>query len=278
MARYKLDTDNSGNDEILVGDSVAEVTQDVLNRYEVDELPEDWTIDLIDDSTQTGYVIGSNGRIYVQVRDDSQFGFAICDDEQSWAGGVGSGLTSWTLIASDDSRITDNDRERLGWILDEQSSDMPPPAVAFEITEQALAGGQIVHTGWTLNGRDTRLMDPRPEVQCGVNAWTWFDSSGKFLGEDEHGLMPTFEPSTPAPFSVQWEFMGPATQERFDAAQAVADAMEILGTIEATKDVLAKACQILNMDLGGDWDSKSVLAMIENCSFSGADEGASADA
>ena len=49
MARYKLDTGNSGNDEILVGDSVAEVTQDVLNRYEVDELPAGWTIEFIDD-------------------------------------------------------------------------------------------------------------------------------------------------------------------------------------------------------------------------------------
>ena len=125
MARYKLDTGNSGNDEILVGDSVAEVTQDVLNRYEVDELPQGWTIDLI------------------------------------------------------------------------------------------------------------------PEV-----------------------------------FSVQWEFMGSATQERFEAAQAVADAMEILGTTETTKDVLAKACQIL----GRDWDAKSVLAMIENCSFERIDQEASADA
>ena len=69
-------------------------------------------------------------------------------------------------------------------------------------------------------------------------------------------------------FSVQWEFMGPATQEHFDAAQAVADAMEILGTIETTKDVLAKACQIL----GRDWDANSVLAMIEHCSFERVDQ------
>ena len=74
--------------------------------------------------------------------------------------------------------------------------------------------------------------------------------------------------------AVQWEFTGPATQDRFDAAQAVADSMEILGTIEPTKDVLAKACQIL----GGDWDSKSVLAMIENCSFERIDQEASANA
>ena len=44
MAQYKLDTDNSGCDEILTGDSIAEVKQDVLNRYECDKLPEGWTI------------------------------------------------------------------------------------------------------------------------------------------------------------------------------------------------------------------------------------------
>ena len=47
MARYKLDTGNSGNDEILVGDSIAEVTQDVLSYHEIDQLPEDWTIEEI---------------------------------------------------------------------------------------------------------------------------------------------------------------------------------------------------------------------------------------
>lgn len=137
---------------------------------------------------------------------------------------------------------------------------------AFEITQQALDAGKIVHTGWTPN-RDTA-------DQCGVNVRDYFDFSGKFLGPDENGVSPTFEPSTPAPVSVQWEFMGPATQEHFDTAQAVADAMEILGTIEATKDVLAKACQIL----GRDWDSKSVSAMIENCSFERIHQEASADA
>lgn len=69
------------------------------------------------------------------------------------------------------------------------------------------------------------------------------------------------------PFSVKWEFTR-ITDEHFDAAQAVADAMEILGTIEPTKDVLAKACQIL----GRDWDAKSVLAMIEHCSFERVDQ------
>ncbi len=48
MARYKLDTGNSGNDEILEGHSMAEVLQDVLNHHEIDELPEGWTLELIE--------------------------------------------------------------------------------------------------------------------------------------------------------------------------------------------------------------------------------------
>ena len=210
MARYKLDTDNSGNDEILEGTTRAEVLQDVLSHHEIDELPEGWTLEEIQDEhaakAKAGYVLGSDGKIYVQVKDDSQFGFAICDEELSWAGGVGSGLASWTLIPNDDSRITDEVRERLGWILDEQSSDMPPAATA--------------------------------------------------------------------PLAVQWEFMGATNQTKSDAAQAVATAMEIFGTTDTTKDVVAKACEIL----GNDWDAKSVLAMIENCSFCRVDEGAASDA
>lgn len=157
-------------------------------------------------AAQAGYVVGSDGKIYVQVRDDSQFGFSICDDEQSWAGGLGSGLTSWTLIASDDSRITDNDRDRLGWILDEQPINMPAPV------KQTI--------------------------------------------------------------SVQWEFMGRATQEHFDAAQAVADAMESCRSTEITRDIIESACD----RLGQGWDYSAVLAMIKNCSFELIDQEASADA
>lgn len=75
-------------------------------------------------------------------------------------------------------------------------------------------------------------------------------------------------------FAVQYEFMGATNKTKSDAAQAVADAMEIYGTTDTTKEVLAKACELL----GRDWDSKSVRAMIENCSFSKIDQEASADA
>jgi hypothetical protein len=48
MVRYKLDTGNSGNDEILEGESRAEVLQDVLNHHEIDELPEGWTLEAVE--------------------------------------------------------------------------------------------------------------------------------------------------------------------------------------------------------------------------------------
>lgn len=84
-------------------------------------------------------------------------------------------------------------------------------------------------------------------------------------------LVKTAEPDS---FSVQWEFMGSATQERFDAAQAVADAMESYRSIEITRDIIESACD----RLGQGWDYSSVLAMIENCSFERIDQEASADA
>ena len=137
---------------------------------------------------------------------------------------------------------------------------------AFKITRQALDAGKIVHTGWTPS-RDTA-------DQCGVNVVDYFDGSGNYLGPDENGLSPTFELATPAEFSVQWEFMGSATQEHFDAAQAVADAMEILGTTEITMDVIESAMHRLRKG----WDPESVRAVIENCSFERIDQEASADA
>ena len=62
------------------------------------------------------------------------------------------------------------------------------------ITLENLDSGKIIHTGWTFNGRDTKLIDtPKPEEACDVSPWMYFDlASGKFLGPDENGLVPTF--------------------------------------------------------------------------------------
>lgn len=65
-----------------------------------------------------GYVITGDGTILVQVPNDNQWGFMLCDDDQTWDGGFGV-ASEWEPIANDDPRITDEDRERLQWILDE---------------------------------------------------------------------------------------------------------------------------------------------------------------
>jgi hypothetical protein len=143
-------------------------------------------------AVQPGFVLGSDGRIYVQVPADNQWGFSICDDDQSWPGGFSSGLESWTLLANDDQRITEDDRERVGWILDELD-----------------------------------IADP----DC--------------------------------PLIVTWEFMGPASQQKFDVAQAVADAMVAMESPVVTPGVVNRACE----QLGNGWDADSVYSAIENCSF-----------
>lgn len=64
-----------------------------------------------------GYVITEQDTIYAQVPSSNGHGFAIADDDQTWPGGIGIG--SWEAIADDDARITTEDRERLGWIIEE---------------------------------------------------------------------------------------------------------------------------------------------------------------
>ena len=151
-------------------------------------------------TTKAGYVIGSDEKIYVQVPANNQHGFSICDEDQSWEGGIGSGLQAWTLLANDDPRITQSDRERLGWILDQHADE------------------------------------------------------------------------TDGEFSITWEFMGRASQQQFDVAQAVADAMVALGSAVVTSEVVNMACD----SLGDGWDPPSVYASIQNCSFTNNEEAESA--
>ena len=73
----------------------------------------------MNDQVKAGYVITSNGTVLAQIPADNQWGFAISSDDQTWPGGFG--VDDWELLASNDPRITDADRERLQWILDEVS-------------------------------------------------------------------------------------------------------------------------------------------------------------
>lgn len=61
--RYKLDTENSGCDEVLTGESIESATQDVLNRYDLEDLPPGWTITEITDDGDDTYRF-ENGKLY----------------------------------------------------------------------------------------------------------------------------------------------------------------------------------------------------------------------
>jgi len=64
------------------------------------------------------YVITNKNQILVQAADDdSQFGFSLHDDDQTWPGGLGI-AAEWTAIDRDDPRITPEDHARLDWLLD----------------------------------------------------------------------------------------------------------------------------------------------------------------
>ena len=73
-------------------------------------------------------------------------------------------------------------------------------------------------------------------------------------------------------FSITWEFIGRASQQHFDVAQAVADAMMALGSAVVTSEVVNMACD----SLGDGWDPPSVYASIQNCSFTNNEEAESA--
>jgi hypothetical protein len=141
-------------------------------------------------ATKAGYVLGSDGKIYVQIPTEDHFKFAICDEDQSWQGSF-IPFKTWTLLANDDPRISESDRERLGRMLDEHNDE------------------------------------------------------------------------TDEDFSISWEFMGRASNNGFQAAEAVSIAMQELKVDRVTKDVLHTAAATL----GGTWDVESVEACIKNCSF-----------
>lgn len=68
--------------------------------------------------TTATYVVTDAGGVLVQLPADNRWGFVLADDDQSWPGGFGVAQT-WEAVSHDDPRITDDDRDRLGWLLAE---------------------------------------------------------------------------------------------------------------------------------------------------------------
>lgn len=64
-----------------------------------------------------GWVVDdATGEVYLQLPSDEGLGFVIADGDQTWQFPP---FDSWTAIADDDSRITDQHRHDMEWILDE---------------------------------------------------------------------------------------------------------------------------------------------------------------
>lgn len=71
------------------------------------------------ETVQAGYVLTDTGEILVQLPDESmEHGFCLADDDQTWDGGLGVAQT-WDLLTDDDPRISDDDRERMGFLLED---------------------------------------------------------------------------------------------------------------------------------------------------------------
>ena len=63
--------------------------------------------------------------------------------------------------------------------------------------------------------------------------------------------------------AIDYNFMGPASDDAQTAARAVASAMEMYSTTEFSRYVVEYAL----IRLGDGWDEKSLWAVLENCSF-----------
>lgn len=61
------------------------------------------------------YVTDGRGNYLVQLLADNEFGFVLADDDQTWPGGFGSGMSQWH--ACDAAEVPAEDQERLGWLL-----------------------------------------------------------------------------------------------------------------------------------------------------------------
>lgn len=66
------------------------------------------------------FVITERGDVLVQIEDpSSQWGFQLASDDMTWDGGFGSGAGTWQVVDYHDPRISDEDHDRLDWLLEE---------------------------------------------------------------------------------------------------------------------------------------------------------------
>lgn len=92
------------------------------------------------ETAKTGFVLGSDGRVLVQLPADNQFGFVLADEESTWAGGIGSGFTTWKLV--DQSQVSPDDVERLGWLIENAEAQSESVRFTYEVDGSLSLFGQ----------------------------------------------------------------------------------------------------------------------------------------
>lgn len=126
-------------------------------------------------TTKAGFVLGNDGRVLVQLPADNQFGFVLADEESTWAGGIGSGLTTWTLV--DQSQISGDDIERLAWLLENAESQVGSVRFTYQVDGSLSLFGQ--DAAWAV----CVVLEKRL-AKDGKLTQEIFEAAAKFLNED----------------------------------------------------------------------------------------------
>ena len=103
---------------LSIADAVAgavAVVDEVL-KFETSGLKPRRVSEIMKKQVPAGFVKTSDGTWLVQKPADNQWGFELCDDDQSWPGGLGI-ATSFELVAQ--NKVPKTVREELGWLLDD---------------------------------------------------------------------------------------------------------------------------------------------------------------
>ena len=79
--------------------------------------------DTSDEPIQDGYILTDDGQLYLQLPARNCWGFVIASDDQTWDGGVTSGIRGWELLDDTDPRITADVRDTLQWLRDDWMTD-----------------------------------------------------------------------------------------------------------------------------------------------------------
>jgi hypothetical protein len=130
-------------------------------------------------SVKIGYVIDKNDNIFVQIPSDNQFGFSIASDDQTWEGGIGLG--EWMLLENDDPRITEDVKESLQWIIDENQSD--PNTIQINLSSLTDAVIEYIEAVDRLQCHIHLRIDAEGNAYCDKYA-------GYCVSQDEYNLVP----------------------------------------------------------------------------------------